>query len=461
MRIRVFRSGKGDCLLLTSVTGENILVDGGVPDAYDEHWADAAGRMRDRGEGIDLLCISHIDRDHIGGVLRMLNKEMEWRVFDHHMAQPPNERPAQLKKPKGKRPADVRSIWHNAFLEKVRENHVRSGVGTSGFDMSEIMFRNAALLAGGSDEVLPDANGEPVRDRAGKPVRLQDLAEQSQLLAQSVGDAIEVSRRIGAKQLGIALNPEFGGNFVLRKRNSMIVAGMDVHVLGPTRDELNELTDTWNAWLKKNASYLKKLQKKHDRDEDKLRASSPEDILQAARESALAFAGNQTVTPPNLASIVMLVKDRNRSILLTGDADDKSIIDGLSAAKLLDQHGRMAVDVFKVPHHGAHNSYSHALARTVRARHYLFCGDGSHSNPELDVIRDYVRVLFQGRDGHGPALASNQKVKFWFNCSAKLADSAKRKHWTKVEKQLKGFRNQFGSRFSFRLMQSGDSFLLK
>ena len=192
-------------------------------------------------------------------------------------------------------------------------------------------------------------------------------------------------------------------------------------------------------------------------------ASGPlADILQAARESALAFAGNQTVTPPNLASIVMLVKDGDRSILLTGDADDTSIVEGLSAVGLLDQEGRMAVDVFKVPHHGAHNSYSDALARTVSARHYLFCGDGSHSNPEPDVIRGYVQVLFEGRDGQGPALAPNQRVKFWYNCSEKLADRAKnKKHWTKVEKQLKGFRKKFGSRFSYRLMQSGDSFLLK
>ena len=55
MNIRVFRSGKGDCVLLThGSNGKHILVDGGVFDAYEDHWASAVGQLRNDGEELEL-----------------------------------------------------------------------------------------------------------------------------------------------------------------------------------------------------------------------------------------------------------------------------------------------------------------------------------------------------------------------------------------------------------------------
>ena len=79
VNLRVFQASKGDCLLLTSKDGKRLLVDGGMPDAYREHIAPELGKL---GGAIDLLYVSHIDDDHIGGVLQLLSNELDWRVFD-------------------------------------------------------------------------------------------------------------------------------------------------------------------------------------------------------------------------------------------------------------------------------------------------------------------------------------------------------------------------------------------
>ncbi|MEO9875134.1 MAG: MBL fold metallo-hydrolase [Anderseniella sp.] len=456
MKIRVFRAGHGDALLLTSSGGKNILVDGGEFHAYEDHWAQTVAKMREDGEVLDLVCVSHTDRDHIGGILRMLDNEVKWRVHEFRLGNSPrsNRRP-----PKLRRPPEVKAIWHNAFLEKARRRQFRSSNrGQAVLDVSDILFRSAMIHAGAGDTLLPSAeNGEEASVVASR------LADRLKFLGQSVGDAIELSRRIGAKQLNIPLNPEFGGEFVLRKRHQdpFDLGDLAVTVLGPTQSDMNQFEKKWNSWLRDNASWLKTLQKRHDKSARQLHQDDLSDILDAAREASITLAGNQNVTAPNLASIVMLVEEGDHSILLTGDADDPDILDGLKAAGRLDADGRIRVTTYKVPHHGAHNSYSNKLASRIIADDYIFCGDGANTNPEIDVITGYLEVLFEGRNGFPPALPSGVKPTFWFNDGPKVASSKYRDHWDRVEDLLKVWKGRLGTRFRYKLMSSGDSFLVR
>src|SRR4029453_18729934 len=83
MRLTAFQSDKGDCLLLTNTAGTTrILVDGGMPASYDAHVAAAMGKLQVAKKTLDIVYVSHIDQDHIGGVLKMLDDEAEWRVHE-------------------------------------------------------------------------------------------------------------------------------------------------------------------------------------------------------------------------------------------------------------------------------------------------------------------------------------------------------------------------------------------
>ena len=457
MKVRVFRSGNGDALLLTGDTGKHILIDGGVPDAYEAHFATTLGKLRDKGEALELVCVSHIDRDHIGGILKMMDNEVAWRLYEARRANPALRRRARNKRPRFKRPPEVKAIWHNGFWEKIRARKLnRRDVGSS-IDVADIMYRQSMIYAGaGETRILKDAQGDPST--------AQSLATQMRFLGQSVGDAIELSRRVGSAQLQISLNPEFGGKFITRKRgqDSFSVGNFDLTVLGPTTAELNELLTEWNDWLEGKESYLKGLLKKHDRDAGDLANTDLSEIISNAINTAIEFASNQSVTPPNLASIIILAENDGKSILLTGDADDPSIIKGLKDQGRLDSNNQILIDIFKVPHHGAHNSYSDTLARTVLAHDYLFCGNGKHENPERDVINGYLKVLLEGDTSNPPALRSGVKPTFWFNAGPDLAETITlRHHWQMLEQLMTAWQDEHPNKFRYKFMKRGDSFVVQ
>ena len=169
MKLTIFQSDKGDCLLLTGRDGKRVLVDGGMADSYTEHVASALGQLAAQNKKLDVVYVSHIDQDHISGVLRMMGDLVDWRVHDH---QKKTGHPSP-KIPKSVRPPEVRAIWHNAFHELVGDN---AG------PIADMLAASAAILSGGDD--------------AG----MLELADAHQELATSVGEAIHLSRRIGHKQ---------------------------------------------------------------------------------------------------------------------------------------------------------------------------------------------------------------------------------------------------------------------
>ena len=71
MRIKFLPAFNGDCILISfqyEGKKKNILIDGGIPRTYLHHLKPELERLIQQGESIDLLIITHIDDDHIGGI---------------------------------------------------------------------------------------------------------------------------------------------------------------------------------------------------------------------------------------------------------------------------------------------------------------------------------------------------------------------------------------------------------
>src|SRR5687767_14996879 len=112
MKLTAFQSDKGDCLLLETADGKRrMLIDGGMSRAYTAHVAGPLGGLRSAGKKIDIAYISHIDQDHISGVLRLLNDEAEWVVHEHQIK---NGNPGHPE-PDSPRPPKIGKIYHNSF----------------------------------------------------------------------------------------------------------------------------------------------------------------------------------------------------------------------------------------------------------------------------------------------------------------------------------------------------------
>lgn len=67
--MRFPQSDKGDCLLVSGDASGHILVDGGMRKAFQDHVRADLGKMAAKKEVLDLVYVSHIDQDHISGVL--------------------------------------------------------------------------------------------------------------------------------------------------------------------------------------------------------------------------------------------------------------------------------------------------------------------------------------------------------------------------------------------------------
>ena len=70
---------------------------------------------------LDLVYISHIDQDHICGVLKMLDDEAAWRVHEFQINR--NSNKGKHAKPKAPRPPEnIGKLYHNSFHDQVGEN---------------------------------------------------------------------------------------------------------------------------------------------------------------------------------------------------------------------------------------------------------------------------------------------------------------------------------------------------
>ena len=422
MRLTAFQSDKGDCLLLTNTAGTTrILVDGGMPVSYDAHVAAAMGKLQVAKKALDIVYVSHIDQDHIGGVLKMLDDEAEWRV---HEFQKTNKNP-NSKAPTVPRPPKVKEIWHNGFGELLKD--LAKPIG-------DALSAMAPVLAG-SD--LSEIRREAL--------------EQSDLVT-SIGEAIKVSRRISPSQLNIPLNPRTAGKLMMLRNNQqpIKIGGLTITIIGPTDAHLKKLRDDWKTFLQSvnGKKQLKEIRDAARRTEELLGASEFDNLVSSLRLQAEMFGDPNEVTPPNLASLTLLVEDDSESLLLTGDARGDQIVDGLKQAGRLNG-SPIEVGVMKVPHHGSENNIDSDFVEAVIARDYVFCGNGFSGNPNTKV----VEMMFRRRRA-----ASAKPFRFWFNNSeAASTKTANKTHMAKVETLVKSLAKTATGQFTFRFLTKGSS----
>lgn len=444
MKLTVFQSDKGDCLLLEGDAGGRMLADGGMRDSYTEHVAPALGRLRAKGESIDVAYVSHIDQDHISGVLQMMDDEVEWRIHDYQVKHGnPKHKP-----PASPRPPKVKHIWHNAFHEQLSKN-----VG----EVGDMLAASAAILSG--SEVT----------------EVKELASRQADLVTSISEAIQLSRRVSPEQLGIKLNHPAAGKLIMVRDKPgppIKLGGMRIHVIGPFDADLKELRKEWNEWLRKNKSRVTKIQTRAAKDAEMFAVREIGDLivpkLQQAQELEKdlllekKLGARKKVTTPNLASLMLYVEEGGKTLLLTGDGHSEDILKGLAHVGKLDAAGGIHVNVLKVQHHGAEFNLDLAFCRKVTADHYVFCGNGEHANPDLDVLTAIAASRFGGPGQVSPNAQAGNAFKFWFNSSRAVTPRKEAKaHMTKIKNLVNKLTAKSGGRLGAHFIEEGSSFVIK
>lgn len=347
--LEVLRARKGDCLLLHYGDKDDprlIMIDGGPSSVYGPHLKPRLQALRKARKldkntplPVDLLMVSHVDDDHIKGILD-LTREL--------VTAQDQQKPLSVK---------VRSVWHNSFDDVINSTP------------KELLaaFSNNFGAASVGAEVPADLTLDADEDEEVITWNLKALASISQ----------GAQLRNDTTKLKFSRNPQFGGKLVFADKGPAkpveIGEGMTFTVAGPMLPELKQLH-------KKHQEWLVSLQKE---------GKTPADVLSAYVDKSV----------PNLSSIVVLAEADGKKILFTGDARGDKILAGLELIGLLKpkKTGKLHVDVLKVPHHGSSNNLDHDFFERITADHYVFSGNGEHGNPE----RESLEMLLKARGSAG------------------------------------------------------------
>jgi glyoxylase-like metal-dependent hydrolase (beta-lactamase superfamily II) len=163
-RLTMLPAEDGDCLLLDYGTEEeqyHVLIDGGRTSTY-EAARPFLETIRKRGERIDLLVLTHIDADHIEGLLPL--------IADPCL------------------PVDVAEVWYNGFAQLSGLEHYGPEQGDA---FSEALARRGwpwNSNFGGGPVVLPD--GKPLEVTGPGGLKILLLATD-QACARSIAGEVD------------------------------------------------------------------------------------------------------------------------------------------------------------------------------------------------------------------------------------------------------------------------------
>lgn len=206
MRIHAIQAFEGDALLLEASSDQPkfALIDAGPAGAYDEHVRKHLGSVVGQGGQLDAVIVSHIDGDHIIGVLDLL-ADIERAAADGE-----------------DRPFDIKDIWHNSFAATIddAEGSLAAGV------------RSLLTWAGAANHAMSETATVFLGIREGVRLRRQ------------------------AAKLGIALNGAFDSELI--SPDTLIdpnwsLGDATIRIVGPTDANLRELRSEWEDWLERNA----------------------------------------------------------------------------------------------------------------------------------------------------------------------------------------------------------------
>jgi beta-lactamase superfamily II metal-dependent hydrolase len=202
INIYAIQAGFGDCFLLEYGEGksEYILIDGGPSKNYHNHLKDALTQLLKTSQILDAIIVSHVDNDHIVGVLDLL--------VDLKYQQDAGSKPF----------LNIGQLWFNTFKDTIDTGDL------------EKRMKEINTIAG--------VNGIRMHEMS---MAFNGIKEGYQILSV-------------ARFLDIPINPEtekgfyFGG----QDKPTFKKSNLEITIVGPTLSNLQKLQKKWEDWIHDN-----------------------------------------------------------------------------------------------------------------------------------------------------------------------------------------------------------------
>jgi hypothetical protein len=352
LSIQLLPAGCGDCLWIEYGEPGNtriVIIDGGESPTIDALERRIASACRERGTtvlDVELLVVTHIDNDHIEGVLELLESK------------------TALVRPK--------DVWFNGRAQLM--GLPPRDPGKSKPKRRTRATTRATDFLGGGD------NDEELDDDEELESRLSPL----DLLGPAEGDRL--SELLTKRALPWNHHATWHGDaIVVPDDGAMPVARLDgnltLTLLGPTMDGLYRLSAAWPDVLGGT----------DEPSDDAL----PDDFLGKRDTWPPQWSDKITRDPSkaNGSSIMLLAEYGGASLLLPGDGHAPDLADAL--ARLQEERGHGAaplpISAFKVSHHGSSKNVSRDVIEQIDCGRYLISTNGlKHYHPDHQTM---LRIL--------------------------------------------------------------------
>ena len=339
-----FKAENGDAFLIKFDNGQNILIDMGMPKTYENEIRQELIKLKEQEQKIDLLIISHIDEDHIGGAIKFLEENKNNEIIE------------------------ISEIWHNSYKHLQFEKE----------KVSKIKEDTASIL--------------------------NSIIKQNQTVDSTDGIQ-KISCKQGSSLASLIYKYDYSWNttfdnsaIFIENKSEVVIEDLKFIFLSPNQEKLKKLSNKWLKELSKKKYsfeisdeeifddafefYMKFLED----DDIKISSISSKKSLNFEELSEIEEKDNSVT---NASSLAFIIEYKDKKLLFLGDSHEDIIFESL--VKLKDKDYDLKFDLMKVSHHGSNKNISNRLINLITCNKFLFSTDGlSHKHPNLEAIAKIV-----------------------------------------------------------------------
>lgn len=342
--LTMFSAGAGDCLLVEHDSSESlsILVDGGYAQTFRENLFPLLRDKYDKLRHIDLLITTHIDADHIGGILSFLRQN------------------GNVDAPKI---TPVKFAWHNSL-------------------------RSLGWLNGGKGQI---GNAD---------LEILSQVRQRGYLEREESSPSEISVMQGSSLASLLQQNGYSWNEsqpIVKGTKYEAAPNCEIDVISPSLSRLEELRSFWISRLRELgfAGVISKSELFQDAFE--FMCSYESDVKETFEEIASIDDDNATLSEiyapddsiTNGSSIAFILSIDMTRILFLGDCWAEDAVSGIN-----EEFGTSLPAIFdaiKVSHHGSVRNTSPKLLSMIDSTRFLISTSGEqHGHPSLAVLKEIV-----------------------------------------------------------------------
>ena len=342
----MFQAENGDAFLLGFDNGQNILIDMGMPKTYEKKIKPELLKLKKKNQDIDLLVITHIDEDHIGGALEFIKCNKKHKVIQ------------------------VNEVWINTY------KHLQ-------FAKQKVMNIDKE-----SNEIL------------------KNIIKQNEYSTSS--GTKNISYKQGSSFSSLVHKYKYNWNTSFHNKDICILnnsvkteikkSEINFILLSPNKKKLDKLSKKWLNELESKKYDFKisdelifddafEFYMKFEQDDNYLTSDIAFQDKINFEKLSLVEERDKSVT--NGSSISFIIEYRDKKLLFLGDSHEDIIYDTL--LKLKNDGYELFFDVMKVSHHASNKNISNRLISLIDSKKFLISTDGTkHNHPNIEALSKII-----------------------------------------------------------------------